>query len=94
MTERTERVAPGYLPKEGALSRRLYSRREMVRFLAFGGAGLGAVPILARTTGLRGLVGQASGAPGWQKPPVSFVSWTPRSRTRWIPHRRMNSTPS
>lgn len=73
MTERTERVAPGYLPKEGALSRRLYSRREMVRFLAFGGAGLGAVPILARSTRLRGFGGQASGATGWEKPPVSFV---------------------
>ena len=54
MTDRTERVRPGDLPKGGALSQRLYSRREMVRFLAAGGAGLAAAPVLAPSRGFSG----------------------------------------
>jgi peptide/nickel transport system substrate-binding protein len=76
----TESVAPGALPKGGALNQRLYSRREMVRFFAFGGAGLGAAPILGRsmgllgrTTGLRDFASNTKAATGWEKPPVSFV---------------------
>jgi ABC-type transport system substrate-binding protein len=73
MTERTERVPPGDLPQGGALSRRLYSRREMVRYLALGGAGLAAAPALAQGHWLRGSAAHASASTGWQKAPVSFV---------------------
>ena len=72
MTERTESVGPGDLPREGPLSHRLYSRRDMVRFMAFGGAGLAVAPLLAQSHGLRRLTGAAAPA-GWQKAPVSFV---------------------
>ncbi len=72
MTERTESVGPGDLPRGGPLSHRLYSRRDMVRFMAFGGAGLAAAPLLAQSHGLRRLTGGAAPA-GWQKAPVSFV---------------------
>jgi ABC-type transport system substrate-binding protein len=44
----------------------------MVRFVAFGGAGLAAAPLLAQSHGLRRLTGAAAPA-GWQKAPVSFV---------------------
>ena len=73
MTDRTERVRPGDLPKRGAFSQRLYSRREMVRFLAAGGAGLAAAPVLAQGRLLRGSASRAAALTGWQKAPVSFV---------------------
>lgn len=73
MTERTDMVLPGGLRERGGFGQRLYSRRDMVRLVAYGGAGLAAAPALAQGRLLRGSRAHAAASTGWQKAPVSFV---------------------
>ena len=52
MTERTGSLDL-VICRGGTPRHRLYSRRDMVRFMAFGGAGFTAAPLLAQSHGLR-----------------------------------------
>ena len=78
----TDKTASGDEPMRETLGQRLYSRRDMMRFATFGGAGIGAATLLRRRTGLSGpagspqlreSAGSTRGPAPWQKPPVSFI---------------------